>query len=160
MSPSSSSFSAPISGVKPISRQRRRSESGRGLNDTPTGSQSDRGTLAAMLAGGGRDDVDSPDDEGVVVACHWRSFALNGDQPLLEMIVDIAAQLQDDTSLLIASGVKRSGNSDAGTTRQRGRVLIGRRSALDQRPQPLSCMVTMGFAPRIGAFEPKSSKSA
>lgn len=39
-----------------------------------------------MLAGGGCDDVDPPDDEGVVVACHWgeRSFAPNGDQPLVE----------------------------------------------------------------------------
>jgi hypothetical protein len=52
----------------------------------------------ATIFGADHDDVDPSEDEGVVVACHWdgRAFALNGDQPQVEMVVDIAAQLQDD----------------------------------------------------------------
>ena len=60
--------------------------------------------LAVIIAGDGQDEVDTSEDEdededeGVVVACHWdgHAFALNGDQPLVEMVVDIAAQLQDN----------------------------------------------------------------
>lgn len=60
-----------------------------------------RNPLAELLAGGGDDDgaipsADDDDDEGVVVACHWdgRAFALNADQPPVEIV--IAGQLQDD----------------------------------------------------------------
>ena len=47
--------------------------------------------LAVIIAGDGQDEVDTSEDEdeGVVVACHWdgHAFALNGDQPLVEMVV-------------------------------------------------------------------------
>jgi hypothetical protein len=55
--------------------------------------------LSESIAGGRHDDVDTDGEEkGIVLACHWggHSFALSGDHPPADLVLDIAGQLQDD----------------------------------------------------------------
>jgi hypothetical protein len=55
--------------------------------------------LSELIAGGHQDDVDTDgEEEGIVLACHWggHSFALRGDQPPADLVLDIAGQFQDD----------------------------------------------------------------